>query len=93
MATSMTPTLRRAVERLRGLPAREQDRIGQRLLEALPAEDVPADPDPKTLGDWLEGYIGTFDSREHVPGGAHMSEDAGRKFADGLEEKRKQGRL
>ena len=37
-----------------------------------------------TLGDFLQGYIGVLDSSEHVPGGARMSEDSGRKFAEGL---------
>ena len=37
-----------------------------------------------TLGDFLQGYIGVLDSSEHVPGGTRMSEDSGRKFAEGL---------
>ncbi|MEM1043148.1 MAG: hypothetical protein AAGI91_11020 [Bacteroidota bacterium] len=89
----MTQLLKRAIERLHDLPPEEQDRIGQRLLDELPAGNTSASAEPETLADALAPYIGTFDSSEHVPGGARMSEDTGRKFAEGMAEKRKQGRL
>ena len=47
----------------------------------------------KTLADYLKDHIGVIDSGEHVPGGAHMSEDTGKKFAEGMVEKRRRGRL
>ena len=46
-----------------------------------------------SLADFLAGYVGVFDSREDIPGGARMSEDTGRKFAEGMVRKREQGRL
>jgi hypothetical protein len=47
----------------------------------------------KTLADRLAPYIGVISSSEFVPGGANMSVDSGKAFAQGLLEKRKQGRL
>ena len=47
----------------------------------------------RTLADLLNGYIGILHSSEHTAAGAAMSEDTGKKFAAGLLEKRKAGRL
>ena len=46
-----------------------------------------------TLADFLGTYIGVLHSSEHIPGGARMSEDTGKKFAAGMVKKRQQGRL
>ncbi len=46
-----------------------------------------------TLADFLAGHIGVLASEERVSGGGRMSEDAGKRFAAGLVEKRRQGRL
>ena len=91
MAT-MTPTLRRAFERLRSLPAREQDRIGRRLLDETSAEEDAASEDapPRTLAEAIAPYVGVLDSGEIVPGGARMSQNTGEAFASGMEEKRRQ---
>ena len=37
-----------------------------------------------TLADFLHGHIGVLDSREYIPGGTHMLEDSGKRFAAGL---------
>jgi hypothetical protein len=47
----------------------------------------------QTLADFLKGYVGVLHSSEHVPGGARMSEESGKKFAQALIEKRSRGRL
>ena len=47
----------------------------------------------KTLADYLADHIGVIHSSEHVPGGARMSEDTGKKFAEGMVEKRRRGKL
>ncbi|OFV90235.1 MAG: hypothetical protein A3J75_01915 [Acidobacteria bacterium RBG_16_68_9] len=47
----------------------------------------------KTLADFLEGYVGVLHSAEKVPGGARMSENRGKKFAEGLAKKREAGHL
>ncbi len=46
-----------------------------------------------SLVDFLGDFIGCISSDEHVPGGAQPSQEAGRQFAEGMIEKRKQGRL
>lgn len=48
---------------------------------------------PKTLAAFLDGYVGVLHSGEKVPGGARLSENTGKKFADGLAKKRAAGRL
>jgi hypothetical protein len=46
-----------------------------------------------TLADFFGKHVGVLHSSEHIPGGARMSEDTGRKFAAGMINKRQQGRL
>ncbi|CAK8719721.1 hypothetical protein GCAAIG_09230 [Candidatus Electronema halotolerans] len=46
-----------------------------------------------SLADMLEGYIGTIDSGEIIQGGAQMSKNSGKKFADILAEKYRQGKI
>lgn len=48
---------------------------------------------PKTLSEFLDGYVGVVHSGEKVPGGARLSENSGKKFAAGLRKKRETGRL
>jgi hypothetical protein len=43
--------------------------------------------------DFFSGYAGVVDSSEFVPGGAQMSQDTGRKFAEGMLKKRPEGKL
>ena len=57
------------------------------------AEDKTPKDGEETLADYLKDHIGVIDSGEHVPGGARMSEDTGKKFAEGMVEKRRKGRL
>jgi hypothetical protein len=57
-----------------------------------PDADAPA-PQPGSMAEFLEGYVGVFDSRTIVPGGARLSEATGEQFADILEEKRAQGHI
>ena len=46
-----------------------------------------------SLAELLDGHLGTLHSSEEVPGGARMSEDGGGRFAAGMVEKRRRGRL
>jgi hypothetical protein len=57
------------------------------------AEHPAAKYPPGSLAEALADFIGVLDSGEYVPGGAQMSERTGEKFAEGLVEQRKQGRL
>ena len=56
-----------------------------------PAEEASTDG-YGTLAEFLSGQIGVLHSSEHVPGGARLSEDSGRKFAAGLVVQRQQKR-
>jgi hypothetical protein len=66
------------------------DSLRERFLSPestrLPAEE------PATLADFLRGHLGVLHSSEHVPGGARLSENSGRKFAAGLAAQRQQKR-
>lgn len=96
MNITLTPDIERALReeasRLGTTPqALALDSLRDRFVIPQPAEQaaVPGE----TLADFLAGHIGVFDSSEHIPGGARMSEDTGRQFTDILVERRKQGRL
>lgn len=60
----------------------------QLALESLRRQFVPAAPpelpaEPQgTLADFLAGSIGVLHSGEHIPGGAKMSEQPGKTFAE-----------
>lgn len=55
-------------------------------------ETSPAVPGV-TLADFLGDFIGSIHSSENVPGGAQMSTDSGKKFAEGMQKKRQEGKL
>lgn len=61
-------------------------------LQGLYLPESPVGPvaeqEGETMADFFEGYSGTIDSREVIPGGAHLSKDTGRKFAQLMVEKR-----
>ena len=60
----------------------------------LPTETVePVSAEGQTLADFLGDFVGCLDSGDFVPGGARMSENIGEKFAQGMIQKWKQGRL
>jgi hypothetical protein len=61
------------------------DCLRERFLPAGTSE--PSSGQQGTLADFLAGFIGVLASSEHVPGGARMSEDTGKKFAAGMLQK------
>ena len=80
--------------------AREQGTTPELLiLDSLRERFLPSPPldrlteGEETLADFLGPHIGVLHSSEHIPGGARMSEDSGKKFAAGMLKKRQQGRL
>lgn len=90
MTIHLTPELEKALAER----AHEQGTTAEVLaLEALQSrflrkeKTTPEDKSEKTMADFLADYIGVLHSGEIVPGGARMSEDCGKKFADGLLEK------
>ena len=70
------------------------DKLSQSLQAELAGDPVP-EPASKdgTMLDFFAGYVGVLHSSEFVPGGAQMSQDTGRKFADGMLKKRQEGKL
>lgn len=95
MTITLTPDLERALQDR----AKEQGTTPELLaLETLRRHVLPTQagiqsPAGETMADFLKGFIGIVNSGEVVPGGARMSEDCGRKFAEGLLEKRRLGKL
>jgi hypothetical protein len=67
------------------------DSLRERFLPSL-LLDRPNEGE-ETLAAFLGPHIGVLHSSEHIPGGAHMSEDSSEKFAAGMVKKRQQGRL
>jgi len=65
-----------------------------KLQEAFqPAVTLPEAQDEGTMLDFFAGYVGVLQSGETTPGGAQMSQDADRKFAEGMLKKRQEGKL
>jgi hypothetical protein len=60
----------------------------QWLRDRLQVTAAPANNTGETLLDLLSGYIGTVEGSTEA-----LSEHCGERFADGLEEKKRQGRL
>ena len=64
------------------------------LRERFAPMSQPEEPQTEgSLYDFLAGFIGALHSSEHIPGGAQMSQDTGRKFAAGMAVKRQAGKL
>jgi hypothetical protein len=91
------------LERVLAARAQQTGTTPERLaLDSLrerfsPSESADGDEESgetrRTLADLLKGYVGVLHSSEHVPGGAAMSEDTGKKLEAGLLKKRNAGRL
>jgi hypothetical protein len=96
MEITLTPDIERALAK----QARRQDTTPKMLaLDALrerfasSMETETPTGKQKTLADFLAGHIGVLSSSEHIPGGARMSENCGKKFAAHLIKKRQKERL
>lgn len=70
------------------------DKLRQSLQNETAVTSAP-EPDTggETMLDFFAGYVGVLHSSEFVPGGAQMSEDTGRKFAEGMRKKRQENKL
>ena len=68
------------------------DSLTRLLMPPFTSPDEPI-PEGESLADYLKDYIGCVDSADIYPEGSRLSEDAGRKFAALMVEKRKQGKL
>ena len=94
MIITLTPDIEQAVAaeaRKLGLTP-EQLALDSLRERFLPPESVSPAGEQATLADFLRGHLGVLHSSEHVPGGARLSEDSGRKFTAGLIAQRQQKR-
>ena len=66
------------------------DCLQGRFLKPISAKQLP---EGTTLADSLAGYIGAVNTRDKYPDGSTLSEKTGRKFAELMMEKWKQGKL
>lgn len=65
------------------------DKLSEQFLPVLSSEPSQEG----NLADYLGEFIGCLDSGDLVSGGARMSENIGEKFAEGMAQKRREGRL
>jgi len=91
MIITLTPDLEQALaeaaHRLGAIPEQlALDSLRERFASST--EDMDSTEELATLADFLGGHIGVLHSREHVPGGARLSQDSSGKFAAGLAAKR-----
>ncbi|MCW3053773.1 MAG: hypothetical protein JWN14_2943 [Chthonomonadales bacterium] len=66
------------------------DVLQGRFLKPSSPKQMPAGA---TLADALADYIGAVDTHDKYPEGSTLSENTGRKFAQGMVEKHKRGKL
>lgn len=64
--------------------------LRERFMPAV-GDEIPTEG-TKTLAEFLGGHIGILHSSDHVPGGARMSEDGGKRFTAGMLSKRQRGK-
>src|SRR5262245_59101719 len=90
----LTPELEEAISRqARARKTTPEELALDSLRERfLPSPEITPPKEGATMADFFEGLIGVVDSRELVPGGAQMSENTGRKFAEGLMRKHRAGK-
>lgn len=64
-------------------------------LDSLQERFTPAAPPERAevQDDYWNEFVGVIDSSAVFPNGSTLSEDTGRKFAEGMVEKREQGKL
>jgi hypothetical protein len=66
------------------------DSLRERFLS--PEKECLSAEEQATLADFLRRHLGVLHSSEHVPGGAFLCENSGRKFAAGLAAQHQQKR-
>ena len=94
MIITLTPDIEQALAaeaRKLGLTPEQLALDGLRE-RCLPPESGSPAGEQATLAEFLRGHLGVLHSSEHVPGGARLSEDSGRKFTAGLIAQRQQKR-
>jgi hypothetical protein len=101
MVITLTPEIEKALHEIAEKQGTTVELVAlktlrERLFTSKPQSVVPESErqqTPKTLADFLTGYTGVLDSSEFGKDGVQMSKNTGKKLADILLEKRRQGRL
>lgn len=70
-----------------------RERLAEIEAEKVEESDEEDELTGGTMADLFAGRVGLFRSNERVPGGARMSENTGKQFAEGMAEKQRQGHL
>jgi hypothetical protein len=91
----MTPEMEQKLDDLARRQGTTPESLVLSAVEQLltPAGSEYDRPPPGSMAEFLEGYVGVFDSREWVPGGARLSERTSEQFTDLLEQKRREGHI
>ena len=95
MIITLTPDIEQALTAEAHKLGRTPEQLALESLRArfmAPESDESLVEAQESLADFLRGALGVLHSSEHVPGGARLSEDSGRKFAAGLVAQRHQNR-
>ena len=58
------------------------DSLRERFAPALACDAQSEVEQKRMLAEFLRDHVGVLNSSEHVPGGARLSEDTGRKFTE-----------
>lgn len=90
MTITLPPELQHALEEQAELQGTTPELLAiDRLRDLLLPAAVPKSPEGEgTMADFFADFIGSIHSSEVVPGGAHLSEDTGRRFKEILQKKR-----
>ena len=94
MTLNLTPEIAKKLKRQARKQRTTPELVALDLLNRhLEDEGDTETGDANNLAEFLGDFIGAIDSREIVPGGAQMSVDSGRAFAEGMMKKRRHGRI
>ncbi len=94
MELTLTPDIESAIKIQASQTGATPEQIALEGLRMLFVPGIePADGPPASLADFLHGYIGVIHGSESVAGGAQMSEETGKRFAQLMAQKRVQDHL
>lgn len=94
MELTLTPEIESAIKIQANRAGTTPEKVALDGLRMLFVSRVEAaDESPVSLADFLDGYVGVIRSSEFVAGGAQMSEETGKQFAQLMAQKRIQDRL
>ena len=94
MELTLTLEIESAIKKQASQTGTTPEKLALDSLRMLFVPEAEAVSEPVvSLADFLHGYIGVIHSSESVAGGAQMSEETGKRFAQLMTQKRIQGHL